>query len=721
MPQQGDKEEISAARAELDAKQAQIRQQAEIDTKQLEIDYLRTQLEPGSLPTSPQPSMGVLDVDEQVPASLDLGVDSLATAPRPDDAELMRFFRQRTVDLTIRANKIKKKATTKCYEVVETSHGKDVQLDIERCCDDLPVSVRAETKAQLEKLDTDGNGKIVTSEIVAASKQMLRDALLSTHLGFAIVCFLLVFFGLNVTAQSIAQPTQVAPGGALMVRGATLKAAMVVQTAEATHAIPVAVSPVLTAEELKRVKKISVSNLHDAVTKKPCESCAKTIQVQVDLALKYSDTRASFLRTGGTNVTVDRGLIYVSNVPGEGNKTFVACAMATCSSIQINGVDVPALKEKARLLGYVSTGRRVFSIGTLTRGVIRSVRSRRGKVNGKGSGSAASAEKKDNKKKYALMAAGAACVAGGGMLMMGKLTNNAKLKEAGSAAATKAADDSGGAAAAATATKATATKATAGKTGGGIRAALNERFEKIRGVKGEFDTITDTIAKGAGGRVEYNDVKGMERAIEKTNDWHDGDPSKIADLMRSTIEVNSPADANKVLEDLRANKKIKVTDKYFRNLLGKDSAPMAYGYRDLKMVVEMDGVMAEIQVNLPEMLAVKRKMHGDYEVVRALDGKMLKGPLSPAETADRLQRIAKMESAYGAVWEKFQAKKGGRRSRSRAAVDFEFKPGELIPFFEKLLEDALELATATTKKAELEEAAKATHDKAKAAANVSGT
>jgi len=53
MPQQGNKEETRAARAELDAKQAQIRQQAEIDTKQLEIDYLRTQLEPSSLPTSP--------------------------------------------------------------------------------------------------------------------------------------------------------------------------------------------------------------------------------------------------------------------------------------------------------------------------------------------------------------------------------------------------------------------------------------------------------------------------------------------------------------------------------------------------------------------------------------------------------------------------------------------------------------------------------------------
>ena len=80
--------------------------------------------------------------------------------------------------------------------------------------------------------------------------------------------------------------------------------------------------------------------------------------ITVDVANKISDTKAHFYRTQGITVTIDRGLITVANVPGQGSTVFDACGSASCSSIKIAGMNVAALKARARSLGYLNFGRR---------------------------------------------------------------------------------------------------------------------------------------------------------------------------------------------------------------------------------------------------------------------------------------------------------------------------------------------------------------------------
>ena len=58
----------------------------------------------------------------------------------------------------------------------------------------------------------------------------------------------------------------------------------------------------------------------------------------------------------------------MSRVPGQDpNVVFSACALATCSQVKVKGMNVAALKAKARALGYVNTGRRAISIAALAR------------------------------------------------------------------------------------------------------------------------------------------------------------------------------------------------------------------------------------------------------------------------------------------------------------------------------------------------------------------
>ena len=101
-----------------------------------------------------------------------------------------------------------------------------------------------------------------------------------------------------------------------------------------------------------------MSNLQTASGER-CATCPQTLAMRVDVAKKLSDLKTEFLRTGGLNVTVDRGFIYVTNVAGQDTtQVFHACGSASCSSIQVSGMDVGALKARARDLGFSNVGNR---------------------------------------------------------------------------------------------------------------------------------------------------------------------------------------------------------------------------------------------------------------------------------------------------------------------------------------------------------------------------
>ena len=76
-------------------------------------------------------------------------------------------------------------------------------------------------------------------------------------------------------------------------------------------------------------------------------------------------------------------------------------------------------------------------------------------------------------------------------------------------------------------------------------------YENAARNKDHFDKINKEIAESVGGKSAVVPLKGSARAVEKTLADYDGDPSKIKDLLRTTIEINHPDDVAKWIEIIR--------------------------------------------------------------------------------------------------------------------------------------------------------------------------
>jgi len=126
--------------------------------------------------------------------------------------------------------------------------------------------------------------------------------------------------------------------------------------------------------------------------------------------------------------------------------------------------------------------------------------------------------------------------------------------------------------------------------------SLKSLYSKAPEAKVELDSIADDIAKNLGGTVAKAPVKSQERAIEKVINDYDGDASKIKDLARNTIIVDSNKIDNVVsqLNNLGANVK----------KIDESSDPLGYSGVNSSLKTKV-GVNGEIQVNTPEMIYAK--------------------------------------------------------------------------------------------------------------------
>ena len=127
--------------------------------------------------------------------------------------------------------------------------------------------------------------------------------------------------------------------------------------------------------------------------------------------------------------------------------------------------------------------------------------------------------------------------------------------------------------------------------------------------KQEFDNINRDIANLVNAEYQPVDLKGSIRAVEKIRYDYDGDATQIKDILRSTLVIQNIQQAAVAFQEL--GKRYRVVD--FRNLLDPKTKPLDGGYRDIKMNVDIDGHIAEVQISTPEMLAVKDKYHALYE------------------------------------------------------------------------------------------------------------
>jgi len=159
-------------------------------------------------------------------------------------------------------------------------------------------------------------------------------------------------------------------------------------------------------------------------------------------------------------------------------------------------------------------------------------------------------------------------------------------------------------------------------------ALLNPLIERAEAAKAGYDQKVIDIARRAGAiGQQLAPVKGLKRAVPKLVKEEKFDIDGMKDMLRSTIVVSSYSDAQRVMDeiekefDLLRAPKNRTGDTPLRSR-GQDLAPedrRKYGgYADVLVnVVLPGGVIAEIQINIPSMLAAKEAQgHKLYEAFR---------------------------------------------------------------------------------------------------------
>ena len=181
---------------------------------------------------------------------------------------------------------------------------------------------------------------------------------------------------------------------------------------------------------------------------------------------------------------------------------------------------------------------------------------------------------------------------------------------------------------------------------------LTEIYEKAAANKDKFDANNADIAKQLGGTADVVKLKGTKRAVEKTLADYDGDVSKVKDLLRTTIHINSLKDTDKAIDLVKAKygEPIKL-----KNTLNPSTESVGgTGYRDVNMVFEMNGSYVEIQVNMDTMLKIKNgEGHAIYEEIRAIQGKASaeKRPMTKSETNQVSKLSDRSMQLYSSAWD----------------------------------------------------------------------
>ena len=175
---------------------------------------------------------------------------------------------------------------------------------------------------------------------------------------------------------------------------------------------------------------------------------------------------------------------------------------------------------------------------------------------------------------------------------------------------------------------------------------LKPLFAAAERNKPAFDTTLDKIAESVGGYAKKPGIKKPFRAVTKLAIENGYDPATMKDLLRGTVVVETPEDAQRVIDEIgkvykfdriKNRLSIDLADNKGETLQGK---PLSTGYQDvLTNVVLADGTVAEIQISTPGMLAAKNLGHEIYAFEREM-------PASPVKT--KMVDIQKQIYAEGA-------------------------------------------------------------------------
>ncbi len=156
---------------------------------------------------------------------------------------------------------------------------------------------------------------------------------------------------------------------------------------------------------------------------------------------------------------------------------------------------------------------------------------------------------------------------------------------------------------------------------------------------------------GEGGVVLIAPLKSQKRSEEKVNADYQGDWSKLTDMVRGSIAVDTVEELYNVVD--------KLTREYNVSLAGmpKDrmTQPLPTGYRDIMLHLKMpNGIAAELQLHLKPMILAKQLYgHKPYEEMRSIDAKMQvegRTQMTPEEKIIYDKAFADSRSIYDTAW-----------------------------------------------------------------------
>lgn len=167
-------------------------------------------------------------------------------------------------------------------------------------------------------------------------------------------------------------------------------------------------------------------------------------------------------------------------------------------------------------------------------------------------------------------------------------------------------------------------------------------------------------------------MKKQERAKEKVEADFGGDWSKLSDIVRASVAVDSFDDLEGVVKTLK-ERGLKLA----RKPKDRFAKPTSAGYRDILMnVTYPNGHVGELQLHLKSVLKAKDAGHKLYEDVRSIEAAAKKegrDTLTEEEqkTVDEANR--KMRELYEKAWNKATTKKTAMDKTAASTKYYEYK------------------------------------------------
>jgi hypothetical protein len=158
-------------------------------------------------------------------------------------------------------------------------------------------------------------------------------------------------------------------------------------------------------------------------------------------------------------------------------------------------------------------------------------------------------------------------------------------------------------------------------------------------------------------------LKKQERAAGKVDADYGGDWSKLGDIVRATVAVDSMDQIEDVMDKLRASGL-----KLARQPKDRFAKPTEAGYRDLLMnVVYPNGHIGEVQIHLKPILKAKAEGHKYYDDIRKIE-ETAKREGRTTMTDDETKKLEEANAKSAALYDKAWKEAGGAQAEPKTAA-----------------------------------------------------